>query len=117
MKFLIDAQLPRRLADWLIASGCDAIHTLQLPAANQTTDQEIVALADRESSIVVSKDADFVDSHLLLGRPSKLLLISTGNIRNDALELVFVPQIPDIVREFGTNSFIEFGLSGIIVRG
>ena len=31
MKFLVDAQLPIRLARFLQASGHDAIHTLDLP--------------------------------------------------------------------------------------
>lgn len=31
MRFLIDAQLPRRLARWLAALGHDAVHTLDLP--------------------------------------------------------------------------------------
>lgn len=31
MKFLIDAQLPRRMALWLGETGHDAKHTLDLP--------------------------------------------------------------------------------------
>ena len=46
MKFLIDAQLPRRMAGWLASVGCDAIHTLDLPDANRTTDQQIIERAD-----------------------------------------------------------------------
>ena len=38
MKFLIDAQLPRRLAGRLREVGFDAIHTLDLPLANRTPD-------------------------------------------------------------------------------
>ena len=61
MKFLVDAQLPRRLAGWLAAAGCDAIHTLDLPDGNRTTDQQVIDVADREQRAVVTKDADFVD--------------------------------------------------------
>jgi predicted nuclease of predicted toxin-antitoxin system len=67
--------------------------------------------------VVVTKDADFVDSHLLRGRPPKLLLISTGNISNRDLEALVVPLIADIVREFGSHSFLELGRAGIMVRG
>nr|VFK36751.1 MAG: Mut7-C RNAse domain-containing protein [Candidatus Kentron sp. SD]VFK40337.1 MAG: Mut7-C RNAse domain-containing protein [Candidatus Kentron sp. SD]VFK80005.1 MAG: Mut7-C RNAse domain-containing protein [Candidatus Kentron sp. SD] len=59
MKFLVGAQLPRRLADWLHAQGFDAIHTLDMPLANATSDKDIVDLADREGRIVVTKDDDF----------------------------------------------------------
>ncbi len=116
MNFLVDAQLPRRMATWLVAAGCNAIHTLDLPDANRTTDQQINDLADREQRIVITKDADFVDAHLLRGRPLKLLLISTGNISNRDLESLMVPLIPDILREFGSHSFLELGRAGIIVR-
>jgi predicted nuclease of predicted toxin-antitoxin system len=99
------------------AVGCDSIHTLDLPDGNRTTDTQINDVADREQRVVVTKDADFVDSHLLLGRPAKLLLVSTGNISDRQLESLVVPLIPDIVREFSTNSFLEVGPTGIVIRG
>jgi predicted nuclease of predicted toxin-antitoxin system len=117
MKFLVDAQLPRRMAAWLAAAGCDAIHTLDLPDANRTTDEQIHAIADREQRVVVTKDSDFVDSHVLLGQPARLLLVSVGNISNRELEGLVVPLIPDIVREFQSHSFLELGRAGIVIRG
>ena len=117
MNFLVDAKLPRRMTAWLTAAGCEAIHTLDLPDANRTTDEQVNDIADREQRAVVTKDADFVDSHLLRGRPAKLLLISTGNISNRELEALMVPLIPDIVREFQAHSFLELGRTGLVVRG
>jgi predicted nuclease of predicted toxin-antitoxin system len=102
---------------WLAAARCDAKHTLDLPDGNRTTDEQINDVADREQRVVVSKDADFVDGHLLRGRPAKLLLISTGNITNRDLEVLVVPLIPDIVREFQTHLFLELGRAGIVIRG
>lgn len=58
----MDAQMPRRMVRWLAAAGCDAVHTLDLPAGNRTTDAEICEFAEREKRVVVTKDADFVDS-------------------------------------------------------
>jgi predicted nuclease of predicted toxin-antitoxin system len=100
VNFLIDAQLPRRMVGWMASAGSDAVHTLDLPDGNRTTDTQIVEVADREQRVVVTKDADFVSSHLLSGRPAKLLLISTGNISNQELEHLLVPLIPDLIREF-----------------
>ena len=117
MKFLVDAQLPRRVVGWLASAGCDAVHTLDLPDGNRTTDAAITDLADREQRAVVTKDADFVDSHTLHGRPAKLLLVSTGNLSNADLEALMLPLIPAIVHEFRTHSFIEIGGSGIVIRG
>lgn len=102
---------------WLTAGGCNAIHTLDLPDANRTSDEQINDVADGEQRVVITKDADFVDSYLLRGRPPKLLLISTGDVSNRDLEALMVPLIPDIVREFGSHSFLELGQAGIVIRG
>ena len=59
MRFLVDAQLPRRFCGWLAEAGHEAVHTLELPHRNQTTDNEILDLAEREQRIVVTKDDDF----------------------------------------------------------
>jgi predicted nuclease of predicted toxin-antitoxin system len=117
VKFLVDAQLPRRAIGWLVAAGCDAVHTLDLPQGNRTPDVQIIHVADREGRAVVTKDADFVDSHALHGRPAKLLLISTGNLSNAELEALVVPLIPSILQEFQVNSFLELGRGGLVVRG
>jgi len=117
MKLLVDAQLPRRVAGWFTAVGCDAIHTLDLPDGNRTTDQQLTELADREQRVVVTKDADFVDAHILHARPAKLLLVSTGNISNRDLEVLMVPLLSDVLREFQTHNFLELGTAGIVVRG
>jgi predicted nuclease of predicted toxin-antitoxin system len=117
VRFLIDAQLPRRMAGWLHAAGGDGLHTLDLPAQNRTPDAQVSTAADSEGRIVVTKDADFVDSHLLKGQPQRLLLVSTGNISNQELELLMVPLIPDIMREFQSCRFIELTRTGLILRG
>ena len=105
------------MSGWLRVGGCDAIHTLDLPDANRTSDEEVIAFADREGRVVATKDADFVDSHVLFGRPSKLLLVSTGNIRNQDLEPLLMRWIATIILEFGANTFLELGPTGVIVRG
>jgi len=117
VKFLIDAQLPRRAVHWLVAAGSDAIHTLDLPDGNRTTDAQIIEVADRDERVVVTKDSDFVDSHTLFGRPAKLLLVSTGNLSNAELEALMAAHVTSIVREFQTSSFLELGRSGLVVRG
>jgi predicted nuclease of predicted toxin-antitoxin system len=54
MKFLIDAQLPRLLVAHLRQAGLDAIHTLDLPDGNRTTDRVINELSITEQYIVVT---------------------------------------------------------------
>jgi predicted nuclease of predicted toxin-antitoxin system len=69
MKFLIDAQLPRRFAHWLTEAGHDVLHTLDLPLKNRTSDREIVARAMQDGRVVVSKDDDFVQAYMINGNP------------------------------------------------
>ena len=117
MNFLIDSQLPRRIAVWLRALEHDALHTLDLPAGNRTTDAAILALCSRERRVVVTKDADFVDSFLLRHEPEKLLLISTGNIANAELERLLSPNLPTIVAAFEATDFVELTRTAVIVHG
>ncbi|MDD5138918.1 MAG: DUF5615 family PIN-like protein [Verrucomicrobiales bacterium] len=116
MKFLVDAQLPRRLARELAASGHDTVHTLDLPAANRTPDQEIVALAMRENRIVVTKDNDFVISFLLHGTPPKLFLISTGNISNDQLSRLLASNLTVLENAFSNYDFVELSALTITIH-
>lgn len=89
MKFLVDAQLPQRLARWLCTAGHDAVHTRELSEGNRTGDAAINELSIREQRVVITKDEDFVDLFLLRHQPYKLLLVATGNINNNELERLF----------------------------
>lgn len=85
MKFIIDAQLPIILANFLREKGLDATHTLELPQKNATPDSEIIRIADEENRIVITKDYDFYESKLLRNKPLKLIFILSGNITNPEL--------------------------------
>lgn len=115
MRFLIDAQLPKRLANWLIEAGQDAVHTLDLPRKNLTTDREIIVRAQQEGRIVVTKDADFVRSFLITGEPL-LLLISTGNMNNAALEKILRANLVGIEAAFATSRFVEITANALVVH-
>lgn len=67
---VVDAQLPQGLAFELANLRHDALHTLDLPNGNSTADEELNLLADAESWVVVTKDEDFVTSHLLKRFPA-----------------------------------------------
>ncbi len=116
MKFLIDAHLPRRLVYWLRAAGYEVIHTLDLPLGNRTPDSIINELSIREGYVVVTKDADFVNSLLLHRRPHKLLLISTGNIRNSELESLFISNWESVAKGFELFDFIEIDRRAVILH-
>lgn len=115
MKFLVDAQLPRRFANWLNDAGHDALHTLDLPRQNLTPDHEVIARAKQDGRVVVSKDADFVQSFLIAGDPA-LLLISTGNISNADLEKVLRANLRGIETAFASSRFVEITRDALVIH-
>lgn len=79
MKFLIDAQLPPELCDWLEERGHAAVHVGAL-AYEALRDRQIANYAEAEQLVVISKDEDFVE----LRQPDRfvLLWLRCGNVSN-----------------------------------
>lgn len=101
---------------WLLDCGRrhEVIHTLDLPLGNRTPDSAINELSGREGYVVVTKDVDFVNSFHLQRRPSKLLLVSTGNIRNAEMEALFASNLESIASNFEHFDFIELSRVAVI---
>jgi predicted nuclease of predicted toxin-antitoxin system len=116
VKFLVDAQLPRRLAHLLRESGHDARHTLDLPDANRTPDTDVAATADVEDRTVVTKDSDFFVGHLIDRSPRSLLMVVTGNITNNDLMALFDKHLDEIVMLLGQSSVVELGRDRLIAH-
>jgi predicted nuclease of predicted toxin-antitoxin system len=116
VKFLVDAQLPPRLARFLIDAGHDCVHTSELPAGNRTTDEQIAEQADIEWRIVVTKDRDFRDSHLLRASPRYLLLVATGNITNNEPLTLVKDNLALISETFGQERFVEITATTLVVH-
>ncbi len=114
MKFVVDAQLPYGIAFFLRNRGYDALHTDDLPEKERTTDKQIRDIALRDNRIVITKDSDFIDSHILNGIPEKLLVITTGNIRNKQLFSLFERNWDLVVQLFETCNLVEMSNSNII---
>lgn len=107
MKFLVDAHLPPSLAAALGSAGHDTLHTRDLPAQNLTRDGIINEISLRDQRVVVSKDTDFFYSHILQGRPWKLLLVRTGNIRAAELRAIFSRHLSAILAALQTHTLVE----------
>lgn len=116
MKFLVDAQLPARLAEFLQDNGYDTLHTRDLPKRNATSDTTINDISIEQKRVVITKDADFVDSFLTVQKPFKLLLVSTGNIKNSELEKIFDNNLPALVTLLQNNNYVEINRKEIIVH-
>ena len=94
MRFLIDAQLPPGLAQWLTASGypSDHVDDLGLGAAR---DDEIEIRARETGAVLWSKDADFA------GRARRapglqVVWLRFGNTTNASLRARLAPRLPAI---------------------
>ncbi len=110
MKFIVDTQLPPRLAKSLIDKGFDAIHTSSFPDGHLLDDESIRQIAISDDRIIISKDSDFFDSFFVKGAPPRVLLLRFGNISNRNLITLFEVQLPIIEQLFDKDgaSLVEF---------
>jgi len=116
VKFLVGAQLPRRLALWFQQRGHDVIHTIELIQQNRTPDPLLLAMANQDDRALVTKDTDFEITHELGQGPPKLLLITTGNIHNNELLQLFVRHEETLFRLLARHEFIELSWNQVIVH-
>jgi predicted nuclease of predicted toxin-antitoxin system len=92
MKFLIDENLPPRLAAWLNVRGHDAVHVCE--SSKSAPDREVAERAVLESRVIITKDNDFDPPrfgervvHLRIGNCSTPDLLEWLDARlNDVLE-------------------------------
>ncbi|HEY6429445.1 MAG TPA: DUF5615 family PIN-like protein [Acidimicrobiales bacterium] len=117
MKFVVDAQLPAKLSRLLAQAGHDSVHTSELPEGNRIPDATLADFADDEDRVVVTKDRDFRNSHLLRRTPRRLLIVSTGNVTNAELLTLFADNLDTVVDAFSEADYVELGPTGLIVHG
>ncbi len=116
MKFLVDAQLPAKLAQLLRRAGHDVVHTSELLEGNRTTDQVLARKADSEGRVVITKDRDFRDGYLLNRSPRRLLVVTTGNITNRELLALFDGNLTVIIEALSESPFVELSPAGLILH-
>jgi predicted nuclease of predicted toxin-antitoxin system len=116
MKFLVDAQLPKLLSDYIASKGHNCVHTLSLPNKNHSTDKELLTMVVEENRILITKDLDFLNSFLIKKTPPKLILVRTGNIRNNELLAIFRKHLDRLINTINENDLIEINQSEIVVH-
>lgn len=97
MNFLIDAELPPALAQWIKSRGHEATHVFELGFHN-ADDSTIWQHARKTNAVVVSKDEDFVDRWLMKPEGVALVWIRKGNCSNQALMVWLEPLWPDALK-------------------
>jgi predicted nuclease of predicted toxin-antitoxin system len=117
MRFIVDTQLPPRLAGYLRSKGYDCIHTTYFENGHLLQDTEIIVIALEEDRTIISKDADFSDHYFLKGAPPKILLLQFGNISNSDLIEYFEKYLDYIVQAFERGSdYVQFSREGIVAN-
>jgi predicted nuclease of predicted toxin-antitoxin system len=89
LRFIVEAQLPPKLAAWLQSRGLEANHVLDLSLAAET-DDAIFQKAIKMDATIITKDSDF--SRLLMAAPTcKVVWIRFGNATSGDLLLSLEP--------------------------
>lgn len=66
--------------------------------------------------MLVAKDRDFRNSHLLQPCPRRLLVEATGNITNKDLLSLFADNVEMIVSALSEAAFVELGPGGLVIH-
>ena len=96
MRFLVDANLPPMLASGLLAAGHDCDHTSTLLGAD-AQDTTIASTANELTSILMSKDLDFVDLVRRGVLQVPFVHIRLGNMSARATCAIIWSRLPQIV--------------------
>jgi predicted nuclease of predicted toxin-antitoxin system len=109
VKFLVDAQLPPGLAQWLRDAGhnAQAVHEAGLREAE---DAEIWNHALANGAVIITKDEDFPRRAQQTNTSPVIVWICIGNSSNRALREWFLPQLPQILE------WIEQGVRVLEIR-
>jgi len=116
MRFLVDAQVSPLLCEILRQKSHDAKHVKEISEGTLTPDSVIIALADQENRIIITKDLDFYNAYAVNNKPLKLLLITTGNTKNKQLFNLFRSNLTLIESLFETYNVVELSNNGVIAH-
>ncbi|MGZ8919340.1 MAG: DUF5615 family PIN-like protein [Limisphaerales bacterium] len=103
MRFLVDNQLPKRLADWVRGQGHEAEHLLEIGLA-QSKDTPVWQYATAHTAVVVTKDEDYAE-WVRRGRPGpQVVWIRLGNATTRELIHWITPLFPVAVLQLESGT-------------
>jgi len=103
MRFLVDAQLPERLCQWLHEQGHEAFY-VPTTLAGETPDADVAAYAAEHGLTLISKDEDFTQRHPPGGY--QLIWLRLGNASNRALIDWLAPRFPAILEALASGEMM-----------
>jgi predicted nuclease of predicted toxin-antitoxin system len=106
MNFIVDENLPRQVAVWLAGKGHAAWHVYDLGLLGRE-DAAIWAEASARQAIIVTRDADFLDTR---GGDGRVMRLCIGNCSTQALLARLEALWPDAIALLNAGGeIIEIG--------
>lgn len=105
MRFLVDNQLPVRLAAWFRQRGHECEHVADL-GMEEADDASVWARVASAKAVVVSKDEDFIYLANSEGNQVQLVWVRLGNCRNAALIAAFEVVHDQLVSSLSSGQWI-----------
>ncbi|MCU0391022.1 MAG: DUF5615 family PIN-like protein [Thermoflexibacter sp.] len=116
MKILCDVHIAYKLVNFLISKGIEATHVNHILDSWFTKDSKIAEFVDSNDYTLVSKDADFKESHLLRSTPQKLIKVNLGNISNKELIKIFEENLSTFQNYMDSGKcMIEINKDSIVI--
>ena len=110
LKVLCDVHIAMRVTTFLSERGCEAVHVNNILDGCRTKDSVISDYANQHSMTVLTKDADFKNSHFVQAKPNRLLRIALGNIPTRQLIQILDTNFESLVEHFKEERcFVEIG--------
>jgi predicted nuclease of predicted toxin-antitoxin system len=105
MKFLVDAQLPPALAEFIVAQGFESL-PVRAVGLRDAEDDAIWKFAEDGEWVVVTKDEDFVERALIRDSGPQIVWLRIGNCTNRGLIAWLSPIFMSIPPELEAGSRI-----------
>ena len=116
MRFLLDENLPARVAGILTAAGHNASHVFD-HSLGGSPDESVMALARRERCILITYDADFAAMAVLAGEalPS-IVLFRDHRSRPEELVQMLLDSLGEIEQSLAEGAIAVFDPARVRVR-
>jgi predicted nuclease of predicted toxin-antitoxin system len=106
----VDAHLSPALARWITAEFGHPAQPVRDLGLREAKDRKIFDAARREETIILTKDADFVELVERLGPPPRIIWLTCGNTSEAVLRVLLRAALPRALELFTSGeSLVEIG--------
>lgn len=107
MRFLLDQNLPPRLAEFLQEAGHDAVHTSDY-GLERASDEEVLDRAQAEGRVLISADTDFgtILASSRADAPSVIEVRRISRRRAQALAFLLLANVDNLAEHLEAGSLV-----------